>query len=600
MKPIEVYTKRKEKYEKLSENTNKTMNIISTIRLITAAVFIILGVFLSRDLNDFVMWALFIVTLLLFLYLIKAHNKLKAYYKYILSIKDINSKSIDRIEWKWNKFSEDGSEFADENHRFSYDLDIFGKNSLFQYINTTRTPVGKEKLANTLRSPFSDIESIKSRQEAIEELSNKRWWRQKFEAQSMDINKKGKKDNSGIINWAQNKKSIYTKKETNIFFKILPIITITLLLLAYVFLVIPKIVALSFVAIQFLLRALNFKNLNKEFEDIYKYGNNIKTYVNMIERFEKGSFKSQYIVDLKDNLKNKKGKNAITQLKKLDKIVERSLNRKNFVFIPINILLLWDYQCLISLYKWKEESGEKMENWINVIGQLEELNSFAGLCFDNSDWVFPIIEKENSIFKSKDMAHPLLKEGVANSIDIENPSRIILVTGSNMAGKSTFLRTVGINIVLSYCGSKVCADSLSLSIMNLQTCMRISDDLEAGVSSFYGELKRINNIVKESKKDLQVFFLLDEIFKGTNSYDRHIGAEMLLKQLYSNNAIGLVSTHDLELGEMEKDTLGNVLNYHFKEYYKDEKIHFDYKLRRGVSTTRNAIYLMKMAGVDIK
>ncbi|MGO1368888.1 MutS-related protein [Senegalia sp. (in: firmicutes)] len=600
MKAIDIYERRRKKFDDLSKRINKTMNIISTIRLITAVLILVLGIFLARDISDFVLLALFTISVGLFLYLVKLHNGLKKHYKYILSIRDINIKNIERLNWNWNKFKEDGSKYVDENHRFTYDLDIFGRNSLFQYINRTYTPIGKEKLANILKNPISDIEEIKERQEAIKELSYKRWWRQRFAASAIEEKKRGKKTKGDIISWAKIKKDIYTKKETNIFFKVIPIINIILILLAYVFFLIPKIVAIIFIGLQVIFKYLNSKNINNEFEDMFKYGDDIKTYVNMIERLESGKFKSKHIIDLKNSLKNKKGKNAITELKRLEKIVERSLNRKNFVFIPINILLLWDYQCLISLYKWKEESGEKIESWINVVGEIEELNSFAGLCFDNNDWTYPSIEKEESIFKVKDMAHPLLKKGVANGIDVEEPSRIILVTGSNMAGKSTFLRTVGINTVLGYCGSKVCAKNLNLSIMNLQTCMRISDDLDAGISSFYGELKRISNIVEESKKDLQVFFLLDEIFKGTNSYDRHIGAEMLLKQLYANNSMGLVSTHDLELGEMEKETMGNVLNYHFKEYYKEGKIYFDYKLRRGVSTTRNAIYLMKMAGVDIK
>lgn len=600
VEPINIYKRRTAKYSDLLKSTNKTMNIISTIRLLTATVIIMLGIFLARDLGDLVLWGLFTISLLLFLYLVKIHNDLKNYYRYISSIRDINSKGIERLNWNWKNFKEDGKEFIDMNHRFSYDLDIFGKNSLFQYVNRTYTPIGKEKLANILKNPPSNIEVIKSRQEAIEELAKKRWWRQRFAASAIEKEKKGNRDNTDIISWAKHKKDIYTKKSTNIFFKILPLITISLLLGAYVFLAIPKIVALSFVAIQFLMRALNSNNLNKEFDKIYKYGDDIKTYTKMIEKFEKGNFKSKYILDLKNSLRNKDNEDASNQLRKLEKIVERSLNRKNMIFFPINVLLLWDYQCLISLYKWKEQSGDNVENWINIVGDLEELSSFAGISFDNRDWVFPTIEKKDSIFNSKSIAHPLLKKGVANSINIEDPSRVILVTGSNMAGKSTFLRTIGINIVLGYCGCKVCAESMSLSIMNLQTCMRISDDLEAGISSFYGELKRINSIVEKSNKDLQVFFLLDEIFKGTNSYDRHIGAKMLLKQLYKNKAIGLVSTHDLELGEMEKETLGNVLNYHFKEYYERGEIHFDYKLRRGVSTTRNAIYLMKMAGVNIE
>lgn len=167
-----------------------------------------------------------------------------------------------------------------------------------------------------------------------------------------------------------------------------------------------------------------------------------------------------------------------------------------------------------------------------------------------------------------------------------------------MSGKSTFLRTIGINLVLAYVGAPVCALSMTCSIFSIHTCMRTSDNLEKGVSSFYGELLRIKDILNSTKQDKQVFFLLDEIFKGTNSYDRHMGAKMLIKQLYNNGASGLVSTHDLELGSMEKDNETKIRNFHFREYYKGDKIHFDYKLKPGISTTRNALYLIKMIGIE--
>ena len=199
-----------------------------------------------------------------------------------------------------------------------------------------------------------------------------------------------------------------------------------------------------------------------------------------------------------------------------------------------------------------------------------------------------------------DLGHPLLSEKrVYNDVSIKDPSNILLITGSNMSGKSTFLRTIGINLILSYTGAPVCAKAFSASIMEIYTCMRISDNLEESISSFYAELIRIKMIVSASKEGKQIFFLLDEIFKGTNSLDRHTGAKILIKQLQSCGAVGLVSTHDLELGELEKESAEKVKNYHFREYYKNDEIHFDYKLRPGVSTTRNALYLIKMAGLDI-
>ncbi|MBS4534184.1 DNA mismatch repair protein [Clostridium sp. D2Q-14] len=599
-KSKKIYQKRKKKYSKLSTKTNKIMNIVSLIRLITAIIFIIVAVFLFMDIGGIILWATLLFILGVFLYLIRFHNKLKGLHEYLIILTNINSKSIDRVEGNWNTFKDRGEEYVDENHDYTFDLDIFGQNSLFQYINSAYTSEGRNRLAYILSNIPKNKDNIYERQEAIKELSKKRWFRQRLLAEGMTIKVKSE-DNKSLVEWARRKNSFYDKGWIKVIIKILPLITITALIAGYGFEIISKSIPIYLVIIQILMGFLNSNNINKEFNEVYRYQDEIKVYWKMLNIFEKGKFKSSYLLKLRNRIKNEEGHSAIIQLRELDKIVERILNRKNMLFLPIKIVTLWDYQCLIRLHKWKKQSGSLVKEWLSVVGELEALSSLALLGYDNPDWAIPEITDEESVIISQNIAHPLLRsDAVSNSIKIEDPSRIVLITGSNMAGKSTFLRTIGINIVLAYSGSSICGEKLRCSLMNLQTCMRISDDLEEGVSSFYGELKRINNIVKASEGKEQVFFLLDEIFKGTNSYDRHLGAKMLLKQLYKNNGIGLVSTHDLELGELEKTTKGNVLNYHFKEYYKDGKIHFDYKLKRGVSTTRNAIYLMKMAGVKIE
>jgi DNA mismatch repair ATPase MutS len=229
---------------------------------------------------------------------------------------------------------------------------------------------------------------------------------------------------------------------------------------------------------------------------------------------------------------------------------------------------------------------------------LEALASLSIIAFDNADWAQPEFITDKLAVNASELAHPLLpKSRVSNDAQLGLPHSILLITGSNMSGKSTYLRTIGLNLVLAYAGAPVCAKSFSCSIMNIYTCMRISDNLEKNISSFYAEIIRIKKIVSAAKKGERVFFLMDEIFKGTNSFDRHLGAETLVNMLSRQNAVGLVSTHDLELGELEEQN-PKVKNYHFLEHYKNNEICFDYRLRPGVSTTRNAIYLMKLAGIE--
>lgn len=600
IEPERIYERRKNKYRKLSKKTEKGSNKIVLLRMTTALIIFSILFFLYRVGNDIILWSVLVFLLGIFIYLIKMHNDLKNRLQDFKNLEEINKKALERLEGKWVGFKDKGEEFINTHHAYTYDLDIFGRGSLFQYINHACTSLGRERLAFILSTPLDKKEEIYKRQNAIKELAKKRWWRQKFLMESMKIKEKNK-SYSEMVHWAKKKKSIYTQRNLRILLILLPLMTIILLINGYIFNAISKTIPISFVILQFLMGFLNSKNINEEFNQVYKYKDEIKAYWKMLEVFEKTSFTSPTLNHLKNRLKNKKGSLAVQQLKQLDYIVSSIENRRNIFFFPIKVLTLWDYQSLVRLYGWKNTSGDQIEDWLWVIGELEALSSLSSIGYDHATWALPQITEKASVFKAKEIAHPLLiKNPVANTIEIKEPSRILLITGSNMAGKSTFLRTVGINLVLAYSGTFICGKSMTCSLMNLQTCMRINDDLEAGISSFYGELKRIKNIVEASQEETQVFFLLDEIFKGTNSYDRHTGAKMLLKQLYQNHTMGLVSTHDLELGDLEKTTAGNIKNYHFQEHYKNGEIQFDYKLKKGVSTTRNAIYLMKMAGVHIE
>lgn len=232
------------------------------------------------------------------------------------------------------------------------------------------------------------------------------------------------------------------------------------------------------------------------------------------------------------------------------------------------------------------------------MNKIDEMCSFANLDFEHKDWCYPEIRREESIY-GINIGHPLLSSRcIKNSFALKGNNKTALITGSNMSGKSTFLRTIGVNMILAYSGAPVCADKFSCGIMNLYTCMRTKDNLEESISSFYAEILRIKQLIEAAKRGERIFFLLDEIFKGTNSEDRHTGASILIKQLMEYGGMGLVSTHDFELCDLENSS-GQIVNYNFREFYEDNKIKFDYILRRGRSRTRNAIHLMKLAGIDI-
>jgi DNA mismatch repair ATPase MutS len=289
-------------------------------------------------------------------------------------------------------------------------------------------------------------------------------------------------------------------------------------------------------------------------------------------------------------------------IKKLDTITDfMNLCFSSLHFI-INMITLWDFHCLFAVDKWKRSAGIHLRQWLKVTGELESISSLALIHHDNQGWTMPELVTEKNIFSAMDAGHPLIsgKTRINNDINIIGSGNIHIITGSNMSGKSTLLRTAGINLVLSYAGAPVCASGMKCSVMNIYSSMRISDNLEKNISSFYAELVRIRMILEASKSPGQMIFLLDEIFRGTNSRERKIGAVAVLKELSERGVCGLVATHDLELAELSSVDEKKFENYFFRESFKDNEISFDYKMRKGVSDTMNAVYLMKMIGIDVK
>jgi DNA mismatch repair ATPase MutS len=510
----------------------------------------------------------------------------------------INEDSLKRLEGKWKSFKDTGEEFKEADHNYSNDLDIFGKGSLFQFINTANTYLGREKLSKILTSPNYSAEEIYARQEAVKELSLSLGWRQRFMAEGRIVQVSMKKPEA-IIKWGRERSSLFSNTLIIFLSRILPAITITIILVYLIMRSIPYYIPIIAIAVQIIILKLNSKESDRILELIYEYKKDIEIYREILRLIEKKNFSTEYLKNLKISLINKESQTVTKQINNLSSIVSLIEDRKNFFYSLINFITLWEFQCLIRLEAWKKQSGSLIEQWLKVIADLETLVSLAAIKHDYPQWSMPKIESSSLMLKAENISHPLLtKNPVYNNLRMDSSQSILLITGSNMSGKSTLLRTAGINLVLAYTGAPVCAKSFGCSIMDIYTCMRISDNLEENISSFYAEILRIRKLMDSTKEKTQVFFLLDEIFRGTNSKDRHTGARILIEKLSKENSIGMVSTHDLELGDIEQKNT-KVKNYHFKEHYENNKIKFDYKLRLGVSNTRNAIYLMRMAGIEI-
>ncbi len=595
----DYYTSRLKTYEGLIQEQNKSIKLIQYLRLLTFIVGLSVTIYTFTTKNYLVSTGVFIASLILFIYLIDKHDKEFKNRSYSIALKEINERSIKRINGQWKSFEDHGDEFKDNQHTYSDDLDIFGANSLFQWINSCKTFMGRQILKNRLTHPLTNSADIRSTQLSLIELSENLEWRQLFEAEGMVIANQCINPEE-LYKWGNDRNDFYTKSWLIFLVKLLPCVTLILIVLSC-FTSLINFKLPGFMAfIQLMILFIGGKKRIDVFNNIYKYKNSIILYSKLVSLIENKEFKSDYLNQLKNNLMNSKNESAAKSIKKFSSIYNKVSDRNNIFFIIINILFLLDYQCMIEFEKWRVNSGKNLEKWFEVIGEFEALSSISNIIYDNPKWTMPVIKEGDFILKANELGHPLLGEKrVCNNITIDNKKNILLITGSNMSGKSTFLRTIGINLILSYIGAPVCAKKFECSLMNIFTCMRTSDNLENNISSFYAEILRVKMIVENVKSDKKVFFLLDELFKGTNSIDRHDGAKALIKQLGDQGASGLISTHDLELCNLQYEYT-KIKNYHFKEYYINNELKFDYKIREGVSTTRNALYLLKLAGIELK
>lgn len=591
-----VYSRRKEKYQKLLKKQNRIINLISLIRMVIFMSAVSFPLFFCYNIkNMYLSIFTFLIFASTFVIIAVKHDKIIKTRDLIANICNINQQCIERVEGKWKEFQDDGEEYKDESHPYSNDLDIFGRASLFQYINNTTTHIGREKLKKSLTSNIYSHQKVYRRQEAIKELSKMIGFRQRLKGEGLK-NFNSNKNSANLLKWAKQKHGFYESKFIQTISIVLPVLTLAAILYYFLGILKSYYIPLMFMIINTIILKINKNERNSALDTVYIYKKQINNYYSMLKLIEKINFKSGYLKELKAKLmyENSSASEKVRKLNKLSDLIE---DRRNLMYFILNYVFLWDYHCMINLEKWKKAHGKELGKWLETIGTIEELGSFSTLAFDNSDWTMPKFKENGFIFKGENIGHPLLgSERVCNDLTIEEDKKIILITGSNMSGKSTFLRTVGINLVLAYVGAPVCAKKFECSIMEIFTCMRISDNLEKNISSFYGELLRIKELVNKTKEERKVFFLLDEIFKGTNSIDRHTGAKILINKLSSKKVLGMVSTHDLELGSLEKEN-SNIKNYHFEEYYKNNKIYFDYKLRRNISNTRNAMYLMRIAGI---
>jgi len=514
--------------------------------------------------------------------------------KYLITI---NEDELKALANNYYHFA-DGSEHVPKEHFYANDLDIFGHASLYQFINRTSSEMGSDRLANWLLNP-SEPEIILKRQEAIKELAAQTEWRQKLQAFGA-AEKIQNTTQVRLQNWFAEDNRFINRKVWLFLRYLVPAILLTVIALN-----ITDVLS-NYTRNYFLLAAALFafyisKKVTPLHNQVSKMTDEMEVLTNSIQLIEQVEFKSTYLQDLQKQFKQQNGK-ASSQLKQLKKILERLDLRFNFVvFIPLDILLQWDLQQVIALEKWKAQNHKHVIEWFNALGEFEAVNSLSTLSFNHPEWCFPVLKESHFFIEGTEIGHPLIpvEKCENNPVKIEQAGELMLVTGSNMAGKSTYLRSIGINTVLAMAGAPVCARLFCLSPVQIISSMRIADNLEESTSTFYAELKKLKTVIDKVNNNEKVFILLDEILRGTNSLDRHTGSAALIKQLIKHNAAGIIATHDVELAALKDEYPDGILNYHFDVQVNNEELYFDYKLKEGICTSLNASILMKKIGIEL-
>ncbi len=552
------------------------------------------------------------ITIVLFLsllfYFVKKYHNLYNEIEHYKIIQEINENEIKALDYDFSVF-ETGEEFIDTNHDYTFDLDVYGKGSVYQMINRSSTEIGKNRTNEYFNNPKADTKKIQKRQKAIEELKKQINWRQQFNAKAKKTSLESKNSSYAFLSFSSKNTNKFSdiqdfvklksdeKQFISAFWKyflvIIPIISILLILATSLGFIAFNILAI-YIIILLTISGFKIKNINEFHNLISNRSKVFKRYSELLEMIEKQEFSADELKNLQAKLLIKQTK-ASKVLKDFSALLNALDNRLNVFFAFLsNGFLLWDIQVVRRIELWQDKYSVGIESWFDVIAEFEFLNSLANFAYNNPEFVFPDISDEFA-FSSQEMGHPIIPKHVrvTNDFQISEKTKSFIITGANMAGKSTFLRTIGINFILAQLGSVVCAKKMIVSPIKIMTSIRISDSLSSNESYFYAELKRLKYIIEQIEKGQNALVIIDEMLRGTNSEDKHNGSVGLLKKIVNFNVITFLATHDVALGKLEEEFPDVIKNYCFEAEIINDELKFDYKIRTGISRNLNASFLMR-------
>ncbi len=519
-------------------------------------------------------------------------------------------RALARLNGNWAGTGETGTRFLDEHHLYAQDLDIFGSGSLFELLSTARTRMGEETLAAWLKIP-APPDTVLARQGAVVELAPRLDLREDLAVLGEDARAGVRPE--ALAAWGDRepllKSSAFRVVALGLsFFGAIAAVALITYLAAWLgFLELPyktlvgmRIYFLSVFIVYSAVLWRFKKRTDRIIEEVEEAAHDLDLLAGVLRTIEAERFASPRLTALRKEL-DIEGQPPSRRIARLGRLIVLLDSRRNQIFGAIAPLLLWDLQLSYSIEDWRRTSGPAMRRWLNAVGEMEALSSLASFRYEHPRYVFPEFVAESPCFEGEALGHPLLAEdgAVPNDVRIDGDLRVLVVSGSNMSGKSTLLRTVGVNAVLAQAGGPVRAQRLRLSPLAIGASIRILDSLQEGTSRFYAEITRLHQIMQKAGEAPPVLFLIDEFLHGTNSHDRRIGAEAIVRGLVERRAIGFITTHDLALAHIA-DALGpRGANVHFEDHLADGRMSFDYKMRPGVVEKSNAIELMRSVGLEV-
>jgi hypothetical protein len=500
-----------------------------------------------------------------------------------------------RIDDRWAGSGETGERFQTPSHPYAADLDLFGRGGLFELLSTARTRAGEECLARWLLNPATP-EEVRSRQEAIGDLRGRLKMREELAVLGQDVRVAVHPEK--LMAWAESP-VLLRPGLLGWVARLLPVLFTASAVLLVVFGWRPPFLVLAALEGAFVIWLQ--PRVTRVLIETEHAAEELDVLAGVLARLERERFAAPRLKQLARAIE-RAGRRPSRQISRLRRIVELIESRDALPVRPIRPFTLWGTDAAFAAERWRIESGPLVRRWLDAVGEIEALSSLAGYAWEHPERPFAeLVDDAAGTFEGVGLTHPLLAgaRAVANDVRLDEGARLLLVSGSNMSGKSTLLRTVGINAALAMAGAPVCAARLRMSPLSIGASIRVSDSLQAGASRFYAEITRLRQILDLTGGGPPVLFLLDELLHGTNSHDRRIGAEAIILGLVERGALGLVTTHDLALSAIVESQDGRAANVHFEDYIEEGRMRFDYRLRPGVVSKSNAIELMRSIGLPL-